>query len=92
MRTGSVIYDRTIFLLLGHVIAASSPEAKEPCRFRDQLRSDSDLVGAYVAAKKTLLACGITDSVEYCLRKGEFVQQVLAGGCNTREPTATLKC
>ena len=55
MRTGSVVYDGTTFLLYVHVIAASSPEAQELRRFRDRLRADPDLVASYVAAK---ICCG----------------------------------
>src|SRR6516225_9442637 len=80
MRTGSVLYDGATFLLHVHVIAASSPEANELRHFRDRLPADSDLVASYVAAKKTILASGVTDSLDYCIRKGEFVQQVLRPG------------
>ncbi|HEY7423949.1 MAG TPA: GNAT family N-acetyltransferase [Gemmataceae bacterium] len=80
MRTGSVVYDGTTFLLHVHVIAASSPEAKELCRFRDWLRADPDLVTSYVAAKKAILASGVTDSLDYCIHKGEFVQRALQRG------------
>jgi GrpB-like predicted nucleotidyltransferase (UPF0157 family) len=77
MRTGSVVYDGTTLLLHVHVIAASSPEVEQLRRFRDQLRADPGLVAAYVAAKKAILASGVTDSLDYCIRKGEFIQQAL---------------
>jgi ubiquinone/menaquinone biosynthesis C-methylase UbiE/GrpB-like predicted nucleotidyltransferase (UPF0157 family) len=77
MRTGSVVHDGTTFLLHIHVIAASSPEAQVLRRFRDRLRADPELVGSYVAAKRAILASGVTDSVDFCIRKGEFVQQAL---------------
>lgn len=77
MRTGSVVYDGETFLLHVHVIAASSAEARELRRFRDRLRADSALVAAYISAKKATLASGVTDSVEYCLRKGEFIMSAL---------------
>jgi putative acetyltransferase len=80
MRTGSVVYDGTTFLLHVHVIAASSPEAGELRRFRDRLRADPDLVASYVAAKKAILGSGVTDSVDYCIRKSQFVQQALQRG------------
>jgi GrpB-like predicted nucleotidyltransferase (UPF0157 family) len=80
MRTGSVLCDGTTFLLHVHVIAASSPEANELRYFRDRLRADSDLVASYVATKKAIVASGVTDSLDYCIRKGEFVQQVLRPG------------
>jgi GrpB-like predicted nucleotidyltransferase (UPF0157 family) len=80
MRTGSLVHDGTTFLLHVHVIAASSPEAEGLCRFRDRLQGDPGLVASYVAAKKAIIAGGVTDPVDYCLRKGHFVEQVLHGG------------
>src|SRR5262249_44700072 len=68
MRTGSVVYDGTLFLLHVHVIAASSPEVDELRLFRDRLRADRNFVASYVAAKKAILASGITDSVDYAIR------------------------
>src|SRR5262249_25679033 len=82
MRTGSMVYDGMTFLLHLHVIAAGSPEVEELRRFRDRLRADPDLVASYIAAKKAILASGVTDSVDYCLRKGQFVQQALRDGEN----------
>jgi GrpB-like predicted nucleotidyltransferase (UPF0157 family) len=80
MRVGSLEHDGTTFLLHVHVIAASSAEAEQLRSFRDRLRSDPTLVTAYVAAKRAILAAGVTDPVDYCLRKGEFVQEVLQRG------------
>jgi GrpB-like predicted nucleotidyltransferase (UPF0157 family) len=77
MRVGSVIHDGTAFRFHVHVISASSPEVAELRDFRDRLRSDPDLVRAYVAAKKAIIATGCTDSVDYSIRKGEFVRSVL---------------
>jgi GrpB-like predicted nucleotidyltransferase (UPF0157 family) len=74
MRTGSMLHDGTTFLLHVHVIAASAPEARELRSFRDRLRVDPGLVVSYVGVKKAILARGITDSVDYASRKGEFVQ------------------
>jgi putative acetyltransferase len=94
MRTGSVVYDGTIFLLHVHVIAAASPEAQELRRFRDRLRADPDLVASYVAVKEAILASGGTDSLDYCINKGEFIQQALQRGgifaadCSIRPETA----
>jgi ubiquinone/menaquinone biosynthesis C-methylase UbiE/GrpB-like predicted nucleotidyltransferase (UPF0157 family)/8-oxo-dGTP pyrophosphatase MutT (NUDIX family) len=85
MRTGSVVYEGTTFLLHVHVIATSSPEAQELCHFRDLLQADPDLVASYVAAKKAILASGVTDSVDYCIRKGELVERVLRDGGRSAE-------
>src|SRR5262249_20106325 len=54
-------------------------------RFRDTLRAEPDLVASYVAAKKAILASGVTDSVDYCIRKGEFVERALRGGGRSEE-------
>ena len=77
MRTGSVDHDGTRFRLHAHVIAADAPEASELRAFRERLRADPRLVDAYVARKRAILAEGITDSIDYSVRKGEFVGEVL---------------
>jgi GrpB-like predicted nucleotidyltransferase (UPF0157 family) len=77
MRIGSVEHAGTVFLLHVHVIAASSPEAASMRMFRDRLRADPALVAAYVAAKRAILAAGVTDQVDYSIRKGEFVTAAL---------------
>jgi GrpB-like predicted nucleotidyltransferase (UPF0157 family)/mannose-6-phosphate isomerase-like protein (cupin superfamily) len=79
MRTGSLVHDGTAFNLHVHVIAADSPEVKELQAFRDRLRADPAMMAAYVAAKRAILADGVTDTVDYAIRKGEFVIQALAG-------------
>lgn len=76
MRIGSREYQGTTFQLHAHVIAASSSEASTLRAFRDQLRADSALRAAYVARKREIIAAGVTDSVDYCLAKGEFITQV----------------
>jgi putative acetyltransferase len=86
MRTGSLVYDGTTFLLHVHVIAASAPEAEELRRFRDRLRADPDLVASYVAAKRAILASGVTDPVDYCTRKGGFVERALQRGGDCAAP------
>jgi RimJ/RimL family protein N-acetyltransferase len=77
MRVGSLVQDGRAFNLHVHVLAASSPEVGEVRSFRERLRGDSGLVAAYVAAKRAILADGVTDPVDYALRKGAFVQEVL---------------
>jgi SAM-dependent methyltransferase len=42
-------------------------------------------VACYVCAKRAILAGGVTDSVDYCIRKGEFVQQALQRGGRSAE-------
>ena len=80
MRIGSLLQDGTVFRLHVHVVAASSPEVQELRSFRGRLRADPALVAAYVAAKQAILADGVTDPVDYCIRKGDFVQGVLRSG------------
>jgi GrpB-like predicted nucleotidyltransferase (UPF0157 family) len=77
MRTGSVDYDGARFRLHAHVIAADAPEASELRAFRERLRADPQLVDAYVARKRAIIAEGITDSLDYCYLKGGFVDEVL---------------
>jgi GrpB-like predicted nucleotidyltransferase (UPF0157 family) len=77
MRTGSLAHDGTTFLLHVHVLAAASAEVGQLRAFRDRLRADPELVRAYMAAKRAILADGCTDSIDYCTRKGEFIQQAL---------------
>ncbi len=77
MRTGSLVHDGTAFNLHVHVLAADSPEVGEFRTFRDRLRADPALVAAYVAVKRAIIAGGITDSVDYAIRKGEFVSEAL---------------
>lgn len=77
MRVGSFTCDGEVFLLHVHVIPASSPEADEMRFFRACLRADPDLMKAYVARKRQIIAAGVTDSREYCSRKAEFIKQVL---------------
>lgn len=45
--------------------------------FRDRLRSNPNLVAEYVACKRRIIAGGVTVSVDYSIRKGEFVAAVL---------------
>ena len=77
MRTGSVDHDGSRFRVHAHVIAADAPEASELRAFRERLRADPGLVDAYVARKRAILAEGITDSLDYSIRKGGFVGEVL---------------
>lgn len=41
-------------------------------------RADPELVAAYVARKRQIIAGGVTDSLDYCYAKGESVREVLA--------------
>ncbi len=77
MRIGSIGYDGTRFMLHAHVIASDSPEVVEFRTFRDRLRGEPMLLEQYVALKLTIIAEGITDSLDYSIRKGEFIAATL---------------
>jgi [ribosomal protein S5]-alanine N-acetyltransferase len=77
MRTGSFQVDGERFLLHVHVIAADAPEASVLRAFRDRLRADAALREQYVARKRAIIADGVTDTLEYCYRKGGFIEDVL---------------
>jgi GrpB-like predicted nucleotidyltransferase (UPF0157 family) len=73
MRVGSVVLNDTRFRLHAHVIAADSPEAAELRAFRDRLRADPTLLTQYVALKRGIIALGLTDPLDYCLHKADFI-------------------
>jgi GrpB-like predicted nucleotidyltransferase (UPF0157 family) len=76
MRVGSWTLGKETFLMHVHVIPANSPEVEEMRFFRACLRGDPELVRAYVARKREILADGVTDSSEYCRIKGEFLKMI----------------
>jgi GrpB-like predicted nucleotidyltransferase (UPF0157 family)/mannose-6-phosphate isomerase-like protein (cupin superfamily) len=80
MRVGSIDHDGTRFRLHAHVVANDSPEVAEFRSFRDRLRGDPVLLEQYVALKRKVIAEGVTDSLDYSIRKGEFIAGVLRGG------------
>lgn len=77
MRVGSLEHEGDTFRLHAHVIPADSDEPGELRTFRDRLRSDPVLLGAYVERKRRIIAEGTTDSVDYAIVKGDFVQEAL---------------
>jgi GrpB-like predicted nucleotidyltransferase (UPF0157 family)/mannose-6-phosphate isomerase-like protein (cupin superfamily) len=92
MRIGSVEYDGSRFLIHAHVIAHDSPEVTELRTFRDHLLADKGLVDRYVALKKRLIGKGVTDRLDYCIRKGDFITGILrsegTGKVNIRQKLA----
>lgn len=78
MRTGAIEWNGKRFRIHAHVIAAESAEAGQLREFRDQLRGDSALRAAYVNSKRAILGAGITDTLDYCVAKGEFIERTLA--------------
>ena len=78
MRIGSIVHEDRTFLLHVHVICSASPEIDGLRRFRDRLRTDSDLRAAYIARKQKIIAMGITDSVDYSQHKSDFIVGAIA--------------
>jgi GrpB-like predicted nucleotidyltransferase (UPF0157 family) len=77
MRVGAWCHDGDTFLLHLHLVPEGSPEVDQMRFFRACLRADPELVRAYVARKREIIAGGVTDSLEYCRIKGEFLKEVL---------------
>jgi len=77
MRRGAIEREGTLFRLHAHVLASDSPEVTDFRRFRDQLRADPELMAAYIQRKRAIIESGVTDSIDYCERKGSFVTAVL---------------
>jgi len=73
MRVGCTDYDGTRFRLHAHVIAVDSPEVAELRTFRDRLRGEPMFLEQYVALKRKIIGSGVTDSLDYSIRKGEFI-------------------
>lgn len=77
MRVGTLRHRGRRYRIHVHVIAASSHEVDAMRTFRDRLRRNAALVGAYVARKRHLIARGVTGSPEYARAKGGFISSVL---------------
>jgi GrpB-like predicted nucleotidyltransferase (UPF0157 family) len=80
MRVGSIDFKGGCYPVHAHVIARGSPEAAELTWFRDRLRADPDLRERYVAYKRGIIRGGVADSIEYSIKKGSFVQDVIDSG------------
>ncbi len=74
MRIGAIEFEGSMFRLHVHVIAMDSPEVAEFRTFRDALRADPQMVADYVARKRQIIASGVTDSLDYSVEKGSFIQ------------------
>jgi GrpB-like predicted nucleotidyltransferase (UPF0157 family)/mannose-6-phosphate isomerase-like protein (cupin superfamily) len=80
MRVGSIEIEGCRFRLHAHVIASDSPEVLELRTFRDRLRGEPKLLEQYVALKRKIIAEGIADSLDYSIRKGQFIAETLRSG------------
>jgi GrpB-like predicted nucleotidyltransferase (UPF0157 family) len=77
MRIGSIEREGTIYRIHAHVIASDSPEVEGLCLFRDRLRSDPKLLSEYVARKRAIIGAGVADTIDYCIQKGDFIEDVM---------------
>ncbi len=77
LRLGSIEHDGARFRLHAHVIPVDSPEVLELRTFRDRLRGEPLLLEQYVALKRKIIAEGVTDSLDYSIRKGDFIAGIL---------------
>jgi GrpB-like predicted nucleotidyltransferase (UPF0157 family) len=78
MREGSVTTLGSTFRIHAHVIERNGEEHRRLVGFRDALRGDPSLRRAYEADKQRILAAGITDSLDYCHAKNEFITSTLS--------------
>ncbi len=77
MREGSVTTLGATFRVHAQVIVRNGEEHRGLLAFRDALRSDRKLRLAYESEKQRILAAGVTDSLDYCNAKGEFITSTL---------------
>jgi GrpB-like predicted nucleotidyltransferase (UPF0157 family) len=78
MREGSVTALGSTFRIHAHVIERDGEEHRQLVAFRDALRGDPSLRHAYETDKQRILASGVTDSLDYCYAKGEFITSTLS--------------
>ena len=64
--------------------APPTATANQDLRFRDLLRGDGALVGAYVTAKRAILAAGTAVPNDYAVATGAFVER--SGGAGSAAP------
>ncbi len=73
---GTWMYNGEPFLVHAHVLPAGADEIDSMRFLRSCLRSDAELMKAYVKQKKAILKGG-ADPAEYSQKKGEFLKMVL---------------
>lgn len=77
MREGRVNALGSAFNVHVHAILRDGEEHHQLLGFRDGLRRDPALRRAYESEKERIVSGGITDSLEYCYAKAEFISQAL---------------
>jgi GrpB-like predicted nucleotidyltransferase (UPF0157 family) len=78
MRVAAVSALKGSFRVHAHVIERNGAEHRELIAFRDALRGDFELRGAYENTKEQILASGITDSLDYSKAKESFITAILS--------------
>jgi 5-(carboxyamino)imidazole ribonucleotide synthase len=76
---GAVEDDGTRYRIHLHVMPPARHELAEQCAFRDALRADDALRGAYAAAKRRIVEAAPEGDANllYTVHKGDFVQETL---------------
>jgi GrpB-like predicted nucleotidyltransferase (UPF0157 family) len=74
---GMYLHNGAPFLLHVYVLPAGAAEVDSIRFLRSCLRADTELMRAYVAQKRAIIAAGGADPAEYCRQKGEFLKMVL---------------
>ncbi len=78
MRVSAVCAIGGTFRVHAHVIERNGAEHRELIAFRDALRGDPELRGAYENTKEQILASGIIDSLDYSKAKESFITAILS--------------
>jgi GrpB-like predicted nucleotidyltransferase (UPF0157 family) len=74
---GAWVHNGEAFLVHVHVLPAGAAEVDSIRFLRSCLRSDVELVRAYVQHKRAIISSGVTDAAEYCRQKAAFLKMVL---------------
>ena len=77
MRVGGLRHAGRLYQVHIHVLSEAADEVAELLEFRDRLRSDAALREAYIARKREIIEGGVSDPLEYCYAKGEFIDECL---------------
>jgi GrpB-like predicted nucleotidyltransferase (UPF0157 family) len=77
MRVGCIEHNEGFYRIHAHVIALDCTERHELIWFRDSLQHDPLMKQNYENWKRTILAMGIDNSLEYCKAKGTFIEEML---------------
>ena len=77
VRIGTIDHDGETFRVHVHILAGDATEVVRQRHFRDTLRSDPELVAAYVADKRRIAAGGgVGDGTAYAEAKAQFIGAV----------------